>query len=238
MKKTEHGWSVIDEDAGVLSYKYSFGGGISNAFVARYDGSKLLVLSPPCGLSEEGFADLEAFGTVDAVVATNGFHHLGQAEWKQRFPHATFYAPDAAVKRITKKNPAAGSFRPLSELSAKLTGDVGVIEAPADKCGETWAYAKTSRGYVWYASDTLVNMPRLPKPLPFKLAMKLTKSGPGYRVFNLVLKLMVKDKKALLRAMQQALRERPVTVMVPAHGKILDQPGLAEETERLLASAL
>ena len=36
MKKTEHGWSVIDEDAGVLSYTYSFGGGLSNAFVARY----------------------------------------------------------------------------------------------------------------------------------------------------------------------------------------------------------
>ena len=240
MRKTEHGWLVIDEDAGVLSYTYSFGSGISNAFVARYDDDRLLVLSPPCGLSEEGFAELEAFGTVDSVVATNGFHHLGQAEWKRRYPNATFYAPSAAQKRIAKKNSSAGPFRPLSELRAKLGGDVGVIEAPADKCGETWGYAKTSRGYAWYASDTLVNMPKLPNALPFKLAMKLTKSGPGYRVFNLVLKLMVsgKNKKTLLRALQQGLRERPVAVMVPAHGKILDHPGLREETERLLASAL
>ena len=36
MKKTEHGWSVIDEDAGALSYMYSFGSGVSNAFVARF----------------------------------------------------------------------------------------------------------------------------------------------------------------------------------------------------------
>ncbi len=235
MEKTEHGWKIIDRDAGVLSYAYSFSSGRSNAFVARYGGDKLLVLSPPCGLTDGGYADLDAFGTVDAVVATNGFHHLGQAEWKARYPNATFYAPNDAMDRIAKKNPKAGSFRPLSELAAKLDGDVGVIEAPSTKCGETWAYAKTSTGYAWYASDTLVNMPELPKALPFKLAMKFTNSGPGYRVFNLVLKLMAKDKRALLGALRDAVQARPVSVMVPAHGKILDHPDLQTETVQLLA---
>lgn len=238
MEKTKHGWSIIDRDAGVLSYTYSFGGGLSNAFAARLDGDKLLVLSPPCGLSEGAYADLDAFGTVDAVVATNGFHHLGQAEWKKRYPNATFYAPDAAIKRIAKKNRAAGSFTPLSGLSERLTGDVGVIEAPADKCGETWAYAKTARGYAWYVSDTLVNMPKLPKAFPVKLLMKLTKSAPGYRIFNFVLMLLTSDKRALLRALREALRARPVAVVVPAHGKVLDHPGVREETDQLIASAL
>jgi hypothetical protein len=238
MEKTAHGWSILDKDAGVLSYTYRFGAGSANAFVARYDGDKLLVLSPPSGLSEGAFADLEAFGTVESVVANNGFHHLGQAEWKRRYPSASFYASPAAAKRIKKKNPEAGDFAPLSQLVRKLTGDVGVVVAPADKCGETWAYAKTAKGYVWYASDTLVNMAELPKALPFKLVMKLTKSAPGYRVFGLALKFVTSDKEGLLRAMQEALRARPVVIMVPAHGGILAHEGLAEETQRLIASAL
>ena len=183
MEQTPHGWSILDRDAGVLAYTYKFGSGSANAFVARYDGDKLLVLSPPYRLSE-------------------------------------------------------GDFAPLSQLAQKLGGNMGVIEAPADKCGETWAYAKTKKGYAWYASDTLANMAELPKALPFKLVMKLTKSAPGYRVFGLALKFIASDRRGLLRAMQEALRTRPVAIMVPAHGGILAHDGLAEETRLLIASAL
>ena len=238
MQQTPHGWAILDRDAGVLAYTYSFGAGSANAFVARYDDDKLLVLSPLCGLSEGAFADLDDFGTVESVIANNGFHHLGQAEWKNRYPSASFYASPAAARRIKKKNPKAGDFAPLSQLAQKIGGDVGIIIAPADKCGETWAYAKTAKGYVWYASDTLANMPRLPKALPVKLLMKLTRSAPGYSVFGLALKFIASDKRGLLRAMQEALRARPVTIMVPAHGGILTHDGLAEETQRLIASAL
>jgi len=238
MERTPHGWLILDRDAGVLSYRYAAGAGSSNAFVARYDGDKLLVLSPPCGLSEGAFADLEEFGTIESVVANNGFHHMGQGEWKSRYPSASFYASPAAAKRIKKKNPKAGDFAPLSELAEKLRGDVGVIIAPADRCGETWAYARTAKGYAWYASDTLANMPKLPKALPLKMLLKLTKSAPGYRVFGLALKVMTSDRRGLLRALQEALRARPVAIMVPAHGGILMQDGLAEETQRIISSAL
>jgi len=238
MEQTPHGWTILDKDAGVLSYAYTFASGSANSFVARYLGDKLLVLSPPCGLSEGAFTDLERFGTVESEVASNGFHHLGQAEWKKRYPAATFYASTAAAKRIKKKNPKAGDFVPLWQLVQKLGGDVGVIEAPADKCGETWAYAKTAHGYAWYASDTLANMAKLPKSLPVKLLLKLTKSAPGYRVFGLALKFIASDKERILRTMQEALRTRPVAIMVPAHGGILAHDGLAEETQRLIESAL
>ena len=238
MENTPHGWTVIDRDAGILSRTYSFGPGTSNAFVARYDGDQLLVLSPPCGLSEEAFSDIDAFGTVASVVANNGFHHLGQAEWKKRYPNARFYASTAAAKRITKKNPEAGDFEPVSELAARLSGDVGIVDGPADKCGETWAYAKTGNGYAWYASDTLANMPELPKALPFKIMMKLTKSAPGYKIFGLAVKFIASDKRTLLGAFRDALQQRPPSVMVPAHGEILSGADLPNKTKQLIASAL
>lgn len=238
MDETSNGWVILDEDAGVLTYTYSFGGGLANAFVARYDTDKLLVLSPPYRLSDGAFQDLERFGRVSSVVATNGFHHLGQPEWKARYPGAKFYASPEAARRIAKKNPKAGTFVPLGELAKELHGEVGVIEAPAEKCGETWGYAKVANGYAWFASDTLANMPGLPKALPPRLLMKWTKSAPGYRVFGLALKFLAKDPKALLRRLRDELRLRPPTIMVPAHGDVLTREGLADETEELLASAL
>ena len=57
-------------------------------------------------------------------------------------------------------------------------------------------------------------------------------------MFGWALKFIASDERGLLRAMQDALRPRPVTIMVPAHGGILTHDGLAEETQRLIASAL
>ncbi len=74
--------------------------------------------------------------------------------------------------------------------------------------------------------------------VPVKLLMKLTKSAPGYRVFGLALKFITSDKRAVLRTMQDALRARPVAIMMPAHGGILAHDGLADETQQLIASAL
>jgi hypothetical protein len=67
---------------------------------------------------------------------------------------------------------------------------------------------------------------------------KLTKSAPGYRVFNLAVSFIIKDKRATLGALLEDVRKHPPTVMVPAHGTILNQSSLASETEQMLAAAL
>ncbi|MEZ4453031.1 MAG: hypothetical protein R3B09_26460 [Nannocystaceae bacterium] len=234
----DQGWTIIDRSAGVLTHEYAFAPKAhANAFTARLADGRLFVVSPPRGMSDEGHAALAEFGEVGAVVANNGFHHLGLRPWRDRYPGARFFAPTDAIPRIRKRNLDAPELEPLRALVPLLGPGAGVHEVADTKCGEMWCWADVAGGSAWYLSDILANMPGLPGNFALKWLFKLTGSAPGYRVFNLALKFTVKDKRAVLRALAAAMKERPPTVVVPAHGPVLRGDGLAAETQELLAAA-
>src|SRR5262245_18386213 len=80
MQTTKHGWQIIDGDAGVLSFSYKFSGeGQANCFTAKLPSGGLMIISPPSKSTDEEIADLAPYGEVVAIVANNGFHHLGIA---------------------------------------------------------------------------------------------------------------------------------------------------------------
>lgn len=239
MRTTEHGWTIIDADAGVLTYTYEFSrGATSNCFTARLRSGGLLVVSPPIKVSQEIVDDLAAYGKIEALVANNGFHHLGIARWRELFPKARCFAAEGAKARIAKRSKDAGELEPLAALEPLLAEGVAVIETASSKCGETWVRAKIEGGYAWYGSDILANMPSLPPNFVVRQLLKWTKSAPGYRLFNLAHKIVLKDRKATLRAMLEDVKRHPPRVMVPAHGGILSSASLGAETERLLMDAV
>lgn len=239
METTAAGWIVIDREAGILTDSYEFAkNASSNCFIARMGNGQLMVVSPPTGLNDAGAAELAEFGEVGAIVANNGFHHLGQVEWRARYPNARCFAPEHAAERIAKKNPATLPFEPLSALAEWAGDEVGFREVPNSKCGESWFWAKTANGSAWYVSDVLANMPSLPSNFMLKMMFKLTKSAPGYRPFGLALKFIVKDKKATLRLLRDDMVACPPTVIVPAHGGLLTQDTLLEDTQAVIDTAL
>ncbi len=240
MDTTSTGWTIIDRDAGVLfrSYTFNDAGGSATTWVARIGDGKLLAISPGKGFSDADHQDLAEFGEVVAVVAPNGFHHLGVAEWRTRYPNARFFAPKLAQARIAKKNPDAGTFEDLSELKALLPGNVSVREAPATKVGELWAWAKTADGYAWYASDLICNWESFPGPFFLNWIWKWTKSGPGYKLFHFAMMAIVKDKKALFREWLEDLKAHPPTHVVPAHGPCASHEGVGQQTIDMVAAAL
>lgn len=239
MQTTPNGWQIIDGDAGVLVFSYKFAGeGQANCFTAKLPSGGLMVISPPNRWTEAQIGDLAAYGEVEAIVANNGYHHLGIGSWRERFPKARGFAAPGAIERIGKKSKDAGVLEPLSTLQPLLGDGVAVVEAPASKCGETWAWAKIAGGYAWYASDVLANMERLPSNFIVRALFKWSKSAPGYKVFNLAVKLIFKDKKRGLGQMLDDVRKHPPTVMVPAHGTILTTNTVAADTEQLLAAAI
>jgi hypothetical protein len=237
MKTTEHGWTVIDADAGVLSYTYEFSkGATSNSFTARLASGGLMVVSPPRGVSPAVVDDLRPYGTVEALVANNGLHYLGIARWRELFPGARCFAAAGARARIAKKSATVGELEPLEALTPLLAEGVAVVETPSSKCGETWARAKIDGGHAWYGSDLFANMPALPPGFVMRQLFKWTKSAPGYRLFGAAHMLVLKDRKATLRAVLEDVRQHPPTVMVPAHGELVRSPSLAKDTEQLLAN--
>lgn len=236
---TSHGWTILDRARGVWIHEYAFTReGLANCVAVRMPEGKVLVLSPACGLPEGAFQDLDELGPVGAIVATNGFHHLGLPPWRKRFPDARCFAPTNAAARIAKKNPDAGPLESFDALASLLGDDVVVRDAPNSKCGEMWAMVKGSEGYLWFVSDILANLPALPSGLVPRLLFKWTKSAPGYRVFNLALQFMVKDKRAVLRALLDDLAKYPPHVVIPAHGAPLTGPETATQTRTVLQAAL
>lgn len=230
---------MIDRDAAVMTLTYSFAKGASaSTFAARMGDGNMLVVSPSTTLTDAAAVELEAFGPVTAIVANNGFHHLGQMAWRERFPQATCYAAPEAIVRIKKKAPEVGDFQPLSAL-AEMTGpDVGVREVPDTKIGESWCWAKIEGGYAWYVSDVLINLESLPPSLMPKVLFWLSKSAPGFRVFNLALKFMVKNKKATLQLLLADMEGQAPTVIVPGHGAMITTDDPAARARTLIQAAL
>lgn len=230
-------WQKLSPTVWILEYAFA-GSAFSHTFACKLADGSVAVTSPATNVEKSVLDALAELGPVSAIVAPNGFHHLGVAKWREAFPKARVYASKETAARVAKKNPQAGAFDDLAELVGRTGPDVGFVVVPESKAGETWVWAKTDAGYVWFVSDTLANIPRLP-PNPFvKLLFWMTKSAPGYRVFHLALGFLVKDKKATLRRFADALAERPPAVVVPAHGPPIDGPDAAERTRAVLATAL
>ena len=239
MQTTPHGWKVLDRDAGILSYEYPFApDATANAFTARLHDGSLLVISPPSRVSESTFADLEAFGGVGAVLANNGFHHLGLPEWKDRFPEARFFADPLARKRIEKKNAKAPPLEPVEALMPLLADGVEVTAVPQTRCGESWAWARGEGGHYWFTSDVLSNLPSLPANFFLRTMFQLTGTRAGFGVFHTAMKFIVKDKKATLRRLQAELQQHAPVMIVPGHGTILGEEDLAERAQAVIATAL
>lgn len=238
METTNHGWTILDRDAGVLEREYTFGkNGSARCFVARMEDGRLLVVSPACGLSEEAIGELADFGEVGALVAPNGFHHLGIHQWRERLGDVGVFAPEPAIARIAKKSDTAGAIRPLAELRPRTGDRVHLHEVGEGKAGESWLGVETAEGHVYFVSDVLIDLRKLP-PFPISMLFRLTGSAPGYRAFHLALKFTVADKKATLRALREDLEARPATVVVPAHGRLQTQGSVQADTLAAIDAAL
>lgn len=235
MSQVSSGWKIIDQEGGVLTLAYEFArGSFATTFAARMGNGQMLIVSPCIGLTDALCAELQQYGDVGAIVANNGFHYMGQREWRTRFSNARCFAPSDALKRIAQKAPDAGAFEPLNALAELVGPRIQFREVSDTKIGESWFWVKIDTGYVWYVSDILINLPALPSAFVRRMLFKVTKSAPGFQVFNLMLKMSVKNKAATLHQLFEDMSSYPPTVIVPAHGAVLSYETVASDARALL----
>src|SRR6185437_15051035 len=115
------------------TFTYSFGPGIADSLAFPVEGG-VAVVSPPCKVPGESFAELEKHGKVRALIAPNAYHHMGLPEWKARYPEAEIFAPAQSIARVEKQT-KLGGIRPLAE-AAKLGDRVELVDMPHFKSGE------------------------------------------------------------------------------------------------------
>ena len=223
--KTHEGWNVVDESAGVLWREYEFTRGARATTMVFRGVDGLVVLSPGKGLDARALDALREHGEVRALIANNTWHHLGQPEWRARFPDAVSYAPSVACATLEKKQKKNGiAFRPVSELA--VPEHVRCEEMPAWKTGEVLVRVGTKRGAVWSGGDMLINMQGVP-PVPIRWLFTGTDSAPGFRLFKLATWHAVKDKKALRAWALERVASDPPAAVVPAHGPAFEAEDVA-----------
>jgi len=230
-----HGWNIADRDGAILWREYAFGGAVATTFVFRGAGDGLIVVSPSKNPDANALDALSEFGHVVALVASNGFHWLGQAEWRKRFPKARSFAPASAIDRIAKKVPELAPFEPLEAAAPLLGGHASLTDAPGLKMGNAFATVRGKSGTYWYPSDLFANIPKLPSNLALRLLMSMTDSAPGYRLFRPAVWLQVKDKKVLRDWIDDVMTKSAPTTVVPGHGPPITGGDLVAQTKALAA---
>ena len=230
-------WVTVAEHPLVLVHEYKFAAGKSNAMAVGLPNGKLMIVSPPTGMTEAQLRELNAVGEVVALVANNGGHHLGLGSARAAFPNAVTYATPSAAARIRQKGKNHGQLEPLEVLTPLLGDDVAVLAVDGCKVGDVVVRVRTEKGALLFASDFVSNMPKLPTNPVFRLVFWLTDSAPGFKVFRLFLKFFVKDKAAACAFLIRELETHAHTILVPSHGDVLTRPDLAPTLVAMLRAA-
>ena len=216
-----HQWKNLVADGSVRGLKYSFGLGVANCMAARLDDGTWLVVSPAMGVPAAALDDLAKDGEVSALVANNGFHHMGQAAWRKRFPQAVSYAPTGSLPRLTKK--ATGvTFRPLDELRAKLPDRISLLEPDGQKSPDLLACVNTTAGAVWFTGDLISNTVHAEMKAVPRFIFTMLGGGPGYRFNPVPAIVYLADKPAWKAAVRALVAKKPPVVVLPGHGDPID----------------
>ena len=233
MNATAHGWKIFDAHTPILTYEYSFGPGLATSLaVGGKDG--LVIVSPPCRVAAGVFDDLSPYGPVRALVASNAFHYLGLPEWKARFPDAALFAPAQSIARVERQSKLSG-IRPVAEATAIAGARLELVDMPHYKTGEVLVRIAADRGLVWYVTDIVMNIPKLPRNPVIKLMFGLSRSGPGLKLNNIAPLFMVRDKAALLRWLAAEFDKAPPSWLIPTHGDIVECAASHDAVRKLFA---
>jgi glyoxylase-like metal-dependent hydrolase (beta-lactamase superfamily II) len=232
MKPLPHRWVNLNGDGSLRVFKYSFGPGTANTFAVLLDDGSFLVVSPSANTPASVWDELARTGPVSLLLAPNAYHHRGQAAWRARFPDARSYAPEGARARLVQKSPDV-SYRPLSELAAKLPARVAVIEPDGFKSPDLLLRVTSGADTAYWLGDLFSNSTKDDQIWPLRLLAHFAGSGLGYRRNTKPELVYVRDRVAWLDSVRRALALPQPTVVVPAHGD-----PILEDTARRTAAVL
>ncbi len=228
-----HKWMNLVPDGSVRAIKYSFGVATANTMAVRREDGTWLVVSPAMGMPPELLEELARDGEVSALVAPNGYHHMGQAVWRARFPQAVSYAPSGSLARLGKKAPGI-PFLPTEDLAKQLGSGIELLVPGGLKVADLLVRATTPAGDVWFSGDLVSNtVPEDMNAIP-RFILGLLGGGGGYRFNKVPALVYLRDRKAWNASVAPRLGDASTQVILPAHGNPITE-GAAEKSRALFA---
>ena len=219
-------WKAVG--TGLWVRVYDFRGNPLNSMAIALGDEGLAVMSPGTNVPEKDFAELDALGTVKALVSPGAFHNMGLPAWSERYPDAGIYGPNSAIEHIAKAHKALKPLQNFDALAPLLPKDVSITEIPGMKHPDAMVIITRDDAVTWFTNECITNLSSLPKNPIFALLFRLTGSGPGLNINKLAMKLIGGKKKPLLEYLLATLASDPLTRLVPCHGEVFNDPSLAD----------
>jgi|KBSSwiStaDraftv2_1062776.scaffolds.fasta_scaffold01867_2 hypothetical protein len=215
-------WQHLTHDGSVRWLKYSWGPATANTLAVRLEDGTWLVIAPSVGSASSVLEDLSKDGTVSALIAPNAYHYLGQRAWRLHFPSATSYAPDGALARLARKSPDV-LYRPASELIETIRPRVTFLVPEGMKSPDMLIRVSVAGATVWWMGDLFTNTAVDDQNWLLRMIAPLAGSGMGYRRNSKPGLVYVRNPKAWLHSITNALEAEPPSIVVPAHGNPVTQ---------------
>jgi len=192
--------------------------GIARALFVRLDDGALVVVSPPSGMCDAGWAEVEAMGTVRWLVAPNHFHTGGLAAWSARYPEAHVVAEDAAHARLRKVVPGL-VVEGMATCREAMPPWVSLLAVPYARQGEVAVSLEGARR-VWFVVDAIVFETHLTglRGLLFRLLGFRTRLQRNPIFWT----LFVSDRAGACAWWRSRLQEAAPDVFVPSHGRWIE----------------
>jgi hypothetical protein len=186
--------------------------------VVRLNDGGLLVHSP-VPLDEKLKAEVDALGTVEAVVAPSRFHHLSVCAWKDAYPQAVFACcPGLEKKRADFAWDRVLGDRPEAEWERELDQ---VWFAARTMESEVVFFHRRSRTMI--CADIIFNLTDHPKRLT-RVVSRLTSNGkPGATWLE---RLTIRDRTGARAQIDRMLAWKPERILL-AHGRCIERDGEA-----------
>ncbi len=208
---------------------YRAGGLPCRSTVVQLANGQYLVYSP--SPSVESF-EQEIGGDVAFILAPSSYHTVGIRPWLERYPQSRLVCADSGRSRLMKKT-GVTPIR-IDELARNLEGGTTkVIEVPFTKAGEVWLETQIRGETAWFVCDAFFNLGKSKNPL-MRTMQWLFKSGPGLRISRIYKYAAVKDRAAMRLWLTERLKLALPTILVPCHGKVIQDRVLPSHLQALV----
>ncbi len=176
-----------------------------------------LVIHNAIALEEPLMKEIEAFGTPSAIVVPNGFHRLDAKVFKDRYPQAKVYCPEAAKKKVGQIVGVDGSLE-----EAPHDDTVKLFHIEGTKRGEGVLEVKSSDGVTVTFNDAICNLPPVGGVMGFFLAPTGRASVPRMARW-----LVVKDKSSFRDHLTKIAETPDLKRVIVAHGSLIESQAAA-----------
>jgi len=233
---TKPTWEPLPGTSDVFTLEKVLDSGWSLRSVAvRLEGGGLALVSPVRGTVKATEAWLREQGGVRYLLAPNHFHHMGIPPALDLFPDAHVVASRTAGPRLARQ--LDRSIEDLDGLAGALPKKVTLLEPPGIKAGEVWVRAETDIGVAWAVCDAFFNVTRPIKGM-FGIGVRVMGIANGLAIGRTFKLLALADKKAYRSWVLDSIETDPPSVLVPAHGSVLEDAALGEKMRALTEKRL